>query len=255
MLTKTIAITAAVAVLALGAHAAGLVNLRTATEGLGLLVTTERYIIVGIDITEGRENEVPKDFKAIQGLLTKTNPGDKIEVFLIHSRSESAQEALFVAEMPGDEGPMGVSLERAQKAAQRCLEDRWKKKIGTFLADKQFVQQTDLFDFFRFVSQKKEFHRSKRPILMLFTDGQQVGDGFNFERKVPDRQDLTKVKGNDLMADLKGISVTLLGCTATHNISNYHWRKLQAWWGAYLKEAGAETISITSERGVGAELL
>jgi hypothetical protein len=86
--------------------------------------------------------------------------------------------------------------------------------------------------------------------LILLTDGQQVGDGFNFEKTIPDERHLGKVKNAELMPDLGGVSVLLAGVTPTHNISNLHWRKLQSWWTKYLKESGAEVAAVTSERSL-----
>jgi len=249
MFIKTIAITAAVAAVAIGAQTTGLVNLRTIPGEIEQLVTVQqRHIIVGVDITAGRENEVPKDFRAVQRLLENAEPGDKIEIYLIDSRSESSQEAIFSVQMPEDEGPMGMALKKAKKGAQQSLSECWDKSINKVLGDNHLVQQTDLFGFFRFVSQKEEFRKSGSPVLILFTDGQQVGDGFNFEKNIPDKNDLMRAKEDDFIADLRNINVSLAGVTPTHAITNSHWRRLQAWWRGYLKEAGVDNISITSER-------
>src|SRR5271157_2074988 len=178
MLMKAIGISAGVLGIAMLMQTTGLVNLRTAAEEAGILDAKARYIIVGVDITEGREKELPKDFHAVQDLLAQSNSGDRIEVYLIYSRSESEQEAIFSTQMPEDPGPMGLTLKRAQKTAQRFLSDQWEKNIDRFSKSSQFVQQTDLFGFFRFVSNKPAFRKSDRPILIVYTDGQQVGDGF-----------------------------------------------------------------------------
>jgi len=251
MFTKMLVISTAIAALIIGAHATGLVNLKALPKELGLSDEIEhRYTIIAADITAGRENELGKDFDAIKKTVAKARLGDKIEIFLIHSRAESSQEAIFLAEMPEEPGPMGIALTRAQKAASQSFADCWNRSVKTLLGDKQIVQQTDLFGFLRFVSQKQLFRKARKPVLILLTDAQQVGDGFNFERNIPDEHDLRKARELDLIADLSGISVTMAGVTPTHNISNAHWRRLQSWWRSYLKEAGADVTTITSERSL-----
>jgi hypothetical protein len=240
--------TAVIGALAVGAHTSGMVDLKKAPQELGLFASDPRSIIVAADITAGREKELQKDFEAVQKLIDTARLGEKIEVYLIHSRAEASQEAIFKAEMPGDEGPMGMAFKRAQKKAKESFADSWNKGINAALGDSRLVQQTDLFGFFRFVSQRTEFRKSKKPILIVFTDGQQVGDGFNFERTIPIDRDLKRAKNAELMPDLTGVTVTMSGVTPTHNISNLHWRKLQSWWREYLKEAGAEVTAISSDR-------
>lgn len=248
MLTRMIVISAVIGALAVGAHTAGIVDLKKVPKELGLSGSEPRYIIMASDITAGREGELQKDFEAVLKLVETACLGDKIEVFLIHSRAESSQEAIFTVEMPNDEGPMGMALLRAQKKAKQSFADCWNKGIEAALGDSRLVQQTDLFGFFRFVAQRTEFRKSKKPVLIVLTDGQQVGDGFNFERAIPTAHDLQKAKNAELMPDLSGVNVTLSGVTPTHNISNLHWRKLQSWWREYLKEAGAEVAAISSDR-------
>jgi len=250
MLNRMVGISVIIAALAAGLHATGAVDLKAVPKELGLAGSEPRHIIVAADITAGREGELPKDFDGVQKLLERSSPGDRIEVFLIHSRAESSQEAIFTAQMPDDEGPMGMAFNRAKKNAAQVFKERWDENIGLFLENRHLVGQTDLFGFFRFVSQRTEFRKSNKPVLIVLTDGQEVGDGFNFERSMPSDHELKMVKRAELLPDLGGVSVSLGGMTPTHSISNQHWRKLQSWWRMYLKEAGAEAGAITSDRSV-----
>ncbi len=249
MFTKIMVISAAIVAVTVGAHAMGLINLKSVPKDLGLSDELEqRHTIVAIDITAGREGEIKKDVDAVEKLIEKAGLGDKIEVYLIHARAESQQESIFSLEMPLDPGPMGMALRRAKKTAGESFAKRWDASVNALLKDGRLVQQTDLLGFFRFVSQKQEFRKAKKPILIVFTDGQQVGDGFNFERATPTAHDLKKIRDENLMSNLDGVSVTMAGVTPTHNITNSHWRKLQSWWTEYLRNAGAEITSISSER-------
>lgn len=83
---------------------------------------------------------------------------------------------------------------------------------------------------------------------MILTDGQQVGDGFNMERRAPGKADLERAKENDLVADLNNVRVVFAGMTPTHRVSNAHWRKLKSFWKEYADEAGARSVSVSSER-------
>ena len=248
---KFLSISGAITALLLGMQLGGLVNLQQIPNDIGLSEHIEtRYVIVGLDITLGREDELQKDFVAIQKLLKKINLGDKLEMFLIHSRSESEQEAICSIEMPNKPGPMGLELSRAKKGAEQAFSNCWDEKVKPLIGSNKYVQRTDLFGFLRFVSQRAEFRKHENPILILLTDGQQVGDGLNFEKVIPNEADLTKVIDNNLLPNLSGIKVLIAGFTPTHNVSNAHWRKLQAWWREYLKTAGAEVVSIASERNL-----
>lgn len=209
-----------------------------------------RYTIIGWDITAGRESELDKDRAAIAELVKNARLGDKLEVYLIHSRSESEQEAVFASEMPEDAGAAGQGLVRAKQRADKEWANCWNEKI-THLLSSEKKQRTDLFGFMRFVtSQKPEFQEHKHPMLVLFTDGQQVGDGFNMERHAPTSAQLKQLIGSDLMPELNGVNISFAGFTPTHNVTNAHWRKLQNFWKEYAKEAGAESISITSDRKI-----
>lgn len=250
MLNRVIIMSAVVGAIAAGLQATGAVDLKAVPKELGLAGSGPRNIIVAVDITAGREEELPKDFEAVQTLVGKARPGDKIEVFLIHSRAESEQEAIFAVEMPDDEGPMGMAFARAQKSAEQSLKESWDKSVKADLGDHDLVQRTDLFGFFRFVSQRAEFRKSKKPILIILTDGQEVGDGFNFERTIPADHDLKRAKEAELMPDLSGVNVTIAGMTPTHNITNLHWRKLESWWKKYFDEAGAKVTAISSDRSI-----
>jgi len=250
MLNKIIVTTAVIAALAAGLQASHVLDLRTVPKELGLVGSEPRNIIVAADITAGREEELPKDFEAVRKLMDKANPGDKIEVFLIHSRAEAEQEAIFTVQMPNDEGPMGMAFIRAQKGAQQSFKECWDRNIQALLGDSSLVQRTDLFGFFRFVSHRAEFRKSKKPVLIVLTDGQEVGDGFNFERAIPTDHDLTMAEKAELLPDLSGVNATLAGMTPTHNITNLHWRKLESWWKEYLKEAGAVVTAISSDRSI-----
>lgn len=254
-ITKFFGISGAITALILGMHLSGLINLQQVSKDIGLSEHIEnKYVIIAVDITAGREKELQKDFEAIQKLLKKVHLADKVEIFLIHSRAESEQEAVCSIEMPYKPGPMGLELSRAKKAAEQIFSRCWEEKVQPLIGTDRFVQRTDLFGFFRFVSQRAEFRKHNNSILVLLTDGQQVGDGFNFEKTPPNEGGLANARANNLLPDLSGIKVLIAGFTPTHNISNSHWRVLQSWWREYLKQAGAEIASISSERNIGSKI-
>jgi len=210
-----------------------------------------RYIVVGLDITAGREEELGKDRDAISSIIKSARLGDSIEVFLIHSRAESEQEAVFAVEMPTQPGPMEQGIKRAKLAAEKDWECSWNKRIVPLLADTSRKQQTDLFGFMRYVTtQKPEFGAEKHSTLVLFTDGQQVGDGYNLEKRVPATEELKQICEKGLIPSLKGIDVRFAGVTPTHKVTNAHWRKLQDFWKEYAREAGAEKVAVTSDRNI-----
>jgi hypothetical protein len=254
---RTIAILITMTALAIGAQKMGYVDFQSLSDkAVPLLEWAEikdkdpQYTIIGLDITAGREGELDKDRAAIAELVKNARLGDRIEVYLIHSRAESEQDAVFTAHISENPGAAGQELVRAKQKADKEWSGCWEERVNSMLSsDKK--QRTDLFGFMRFVTtQKPEFQAHKHPRLVLFTDGQQVGDGFNMEKKPPTMAQLKKLKDDDLIPELNGINVRFAGFTPTHKISNAHWRKLQNFWKEYAKEAGAESVAITSERKV-----
>lgn len=215
-----------------------------------ILEKDPRHIVIGLDITAGREGELEKDRAAIARMISETRLGDKVELYLIHSRSESDQEAAFTAEMPAEPGPAGQVLARAKQKAEKEWSDCWVNQIVPLMASGR-KQSTDLLGFMRYVTrQKPEFQEHPHPMLVLFTDGMHVGDGFNMEKSVPAPSQLSAFGKEDLIPDLKGISIRFAGVTPTHNVSNAHWRKIQAFWTDYAHVGGAENVIVTSDRNV-----
>ena len=212
---------------------------------------TPRYIVIGLDITAGREDELGKDREAIGKIISGARLGDKVEVFLIHSRAESEQESVFTAEMPTQTGPAGQGLKRAKQTADKEWAACWDERIVPLMADASRKQQTDLFGFMRYVTtHKPDFTSHSHANLIIFSDGQHVGTGYNFEKKVPAHADLDRIKSSGLLPDMKGISIRFAGMTPTHKVSNAHWRQLQDFWKEYSGKAGAATVAVTSDRSV-----
>lgn len=253
---KTISILILAAVLAVGAQQMGYVDFQPAIEkgrdflqGAGFLEKEPRSVVVGLDITAGREGDLAKDREAIGKLVHSLRPGEKLDLYLIHSRAESEQEAVFTAELPEEAGAGGQRLARAKKAAETAWAECWDKKVMPLLSSNK-TQRTELIGFMRFLSsQKPEFLEHKNPELVLLTDGQEVnGEGFNFEKRAPRTSDIERLRDNDLLPDLSGVRVVIAGMTPTHGISNVHSRKLHAFYKEFAKECGAKSVSITSER-------
>jgi len=254
---RVIAIMIAMTALAIGGQQMGYVDLEGVADKvnpylveIGARDKDPRHMIIGLDITAGREGELEKDRVAIAEIIKSARQGDRIELFLIHSRAESEQDAVFLAELPENSGPAGQELVRAKVKAEKEWSTCWDEKITPLLnSDKK--QRTDLFGFMRFAtSQNDDFLKSKHPILVLFTDGQQVGDGFNMEKKVPSARQIKTLKDDELLPDLSGVKVRFAGFTPTHKVSNAHWRKLQSFWKDYAKDAGAESVGVTSDRRI-----
>ena len=209
-----------------------------------------RYILIGLDITAGRESELARDRAAIGKLINEARLGDVVEVYLIHSRAESNQDTVFETAMPEDSGPMGSAFTRAKQKALKEWEACWHDTVSPAMSAGR-RQQTDLFGFMRYVSnQKPEFIEHKHANLVLFTDGQQVGDGYNMEQNAPAVTELKKLKEKELLPELNGINIRFAGVTATHKVSNAHWRKLQTFWQEYAREAGASKAIVTSDRRI-----
>jgi hypothetical protein len=217
----------------------------------GVIQKSPCNIVVGLDITSGREGELVKDKKAIEKMIRNLGPGDKLSVYLIHSRAESEQEAIFNVDLPETIGPMGQVLQRAKAAADKEWSVCWQDKVMPLVRsdEAKLKQRTDLFGFLRFIAhQKSEFLKEKKAWIVLFTDGQHVGDGFNMEKRAPQDRDLDKAEQSDFIPPLHNVRLAFVGMTPTHGISNEHWRKLQTFWKNYGNISGAKCTSVSSGR-------
>jgi hypothetical protein len=217
------------------------------------IIQRPNNIVIGLDITAGRERELVKDKKAIEKMICNLGSGDKLSVYLIHSRSESDQEEIFSAGLPDNIGPMGQVLQRAKTAAEKEWSACWQERVMPLVRsdEAKLKQRTDLFGFLRFIAnQKSEFIEEKKAWIILFTDGQHVGDGFNMEKRAPQDSDLDKAEQADFIPALNGVRLAFLGMTPTHSISNEHWRQIQKFWKAYGNASGAKYTSVSSERNL-----
>lgn len=207
-----------------------------------------RHIVIGLDITAGREGELTKDREAIAKIIGEARLNDRIEVYLIHSRAEAEQEALFSVQMPQNAGPAGQTFTRSKRKAEQDWQQCW-RRVEALDHDGGKKGQTDLVGFLRFcLYQKPEFQNSKHPYLILFTDGQQTGDGYNFEKKAPTNLDLKSMATKGFMPDLSGIAILFVGVTPTHGITNSHWRSIQSYWITFAESAGAKSVAVSSNR-------
>jgi hypothetical protein len=207
-----------------------------------------RHFVIGLDITAGREGELEKDREAIGAIIRDARIKDHFEVYLIHSRAESEQEAILNIKMPASPGPAGHALVQAKRKADEAWQQCW-SRVNALRKNKEKQQQTDLVGFFRYcIYQKPDFAGSKYPCLILFTDGQQTGDGYNFEKHAPTDADLIRMVKEGFMPDMSNIAVWFSGVTPTHGITNSHWRKIQTFWSTFAKSAGARSVAVSSDR-------
>ena len=254
-MAKTLAILGILTATALGLHYTGIVDMKPAinkavyyAEQAELVEQEPRAIVIGIDITAGRETELEKDRLAIGKLVDNLKPGDQISVYLIHSRAEAEQEIIYSIKMSEHAGPAGQKLAREKKTAQDSWQTCWQDRVLPLVKSDK-AQRTDLFGFMRFAAaQKGDLLSTPHAALILFTDGQQVGDGFNMEKKAPSSDDLKIAARKDFIPDLHGARLIFAGVTPTHRIDNAHWRKIQTFWKEYGQMASAGSVSVSSER-------
>lgn len=242
---------------AIGAQQLGYVDFRPYAENALMLARqaelvdeVPRHTVIGVDITAGREEELPKDWETISLLIGHARPGDKLEVYLIHSRAESDQEAIFVMELPAEAGPAGQVLVRAKQQVAERWARCWEEELVPMLSSKK-KQRTDLFGFMRFVASKPGFMASAHPEVILFTDGQHVGDGINMERRIPEKDFLSNLWNEGLIPEMTQVNFKILGITPTHGVTNAHWRQVKSFWQDYADQAQIKSVRISSERRAG----
>ena len=205
-----------------------------------------RQFIVGIDLTKGREEQARNDSLCIVNqILPILDVEDKIDVYVIHGRSEAQPLHILSSTMPSDKGSYEQGWKRAKEDAESLFKANWQDAVS-HMQDQALSLRTDIFGFLQLCSS----HRvpSRETMIILLSDMQQVGDGMNFEKEIPDSSTVRLCREGGLVSDLHGCKMYVLGCTATHGISNQHYRAIRTWWVTrFLPLTNAKLIAYSSD--------
>lgn len=182
---------------------------------------------VATDLTKGREGQASSDSLFIEHLFDKLTLSDEIEIYAMHSYTEAQVIEVVQYKMPDSRGPFGRVLARARDEVRQIFRTNWRKAVGQVVGT-ELAEKTDAFGFFRIAAANRSTTLDN--VLFALSDMQQVGDGCNFEMEVPNHNTVKLCQRKNLVPDLSDFRLYVSGCTATHGISNGHYRALERWW-------------------------
>jgi hypothetical protein len=147
---------------------------------------------------------------------------------------------------------MNSTLKQKRKEEEKRFAKTWDKIIPPLVKNNKLIMKSEIFGMIKFAAKKFRLNGDKNSSLILFTDLQQVGDGYDFERYLPPLKTVVaKLKNYNLIPNLSGIKVYVFGVTPTHNVGSLYYSKLLRWWKLFFKKkAMAKQVIITSSRDV-----
>ncbi len=207
------------------AYAAEPLNLVVALDLTGSVVHAS-----GLD----HKTELQRDVAAVGQLLASIPAGSRVTVIGITDRSFAQPYVLLSARLDGNEG---YFKERIGSARQQLVA-AWQKRSQSFVEN---FSQTDLLGALVMTSQVFEPREGHRNVLVILSDMRHETRSLNLAKLtvVPVQPTLDRVVRANLMADLKGIDVYVLGVDAAGTSVGY-WTSLRDFWLAYFEKAGAK---------------
>ncbi len=204
-----------------------------AAEPLNLVVAVDLSGSVGHASGLDHKTELQRDVAAVGKLLVSIPAGSRVTVIGITDRSFAEPYVLLSAHLDGNEGYFQERI----KAAREQLLAAWQKRSAKFVEN---FSQTDLFGSLVMASQVFESRDGRRNVLVILSDMRHETRSLNLARLpvVPVKATLARVAGDNLVADLKGIDVYVLGVDAAGKSVGY-WNSLRDFWLAYFDKAGA----------------
>ena len=220
--------------------------------GLGRVHATERLnLVLAADLSgsvakarglDGK-TELDRNLAAVSKMLAKVPAGAKVTVLAITDLTFSRPYVLLSAEIDPDAGYFGERI----AAVRRTLVQTWQTRSRSFIS--QF-QRTDLLGSLVVASQLFQARAGWRNVLIIFSDMRDThGINLNTAKVVPVDSSLKRAETGHLIADLKGVSVYVLGVDGAEKEVGY-WQTLREFWVQYFKKSGAELRAYSMMRDV-----
>jgi hypothetical protein len=199
-------------------------------------------LVVAVDLStsEGTNghDQVPQfnqNLKAVERVLSSVEAGSRITVIGITENSFSDPYILLRADVSYDQGYFGERL----AAARRQLVQAWHNRAAQLSPTSK---GTDILGAIRLASELfRNGSPNSRKVLILYSDMRHVAPELNLEKPVmvPVDKTLSIVQQQNLMTDLTGVTVYVLGADADGR-QVAEWESLKTFWTKYFQRAGAK---------------
>jgi hypothetical protein len=196
-------------------------------------------VLIGVDITQSTDTRRPgvvppyrQNFAAVEKLLAQAAPGQKITVAAIHAATLTAPRILLTATLDADPG---YFKERITNARQQLIA-AWRRSAAVL---KPEDRQTSVFGAFLLASQILPRAGSCAALVVL-SDMLEASKEANFEslQRIDAPKELAHAKALNLIPDLAGIDVYVLGTQLPQDRSIACWMQLRQFWSAYVQASG-----------------
>lgn len=197
-------------------------------------------LVVALDLTQsvavqGRDQktEFEKNLEGVRQVLAHAPAGARITVFGITDSSFAQPLILLSANLGEDPGYFQEKL----NAGRTQLLNAWQERAKPLQASSP---HTDILGACLVASELFRQAPKGRNVLVVFSDMREESAALNLERPalVPVSSALAKIEKRQLIADLKGVEVWVLGVDGAGK-DLAHWQSLRDFWTAYFQKSGA----------------
>jgi hypothetical protein len=208
-------------------------------ERLNLVVAVDLTASEAITGQDGR-SQFSKNLEGVRRTLASVPAGSKVTVIGITGNSFSQPYILLSADITDDRGYFGERL----AAARQQLLHAWQKRSAQLEPN---ARTTDVFGALLVASALfQEARDCQKKMLVLYSDMRHVTPDLDLESPAIIHVDavLAAVEKHQLLADLRGVEVFVLGADAAGK-RLAQWKSLKQFWMGYFKEAGAALSGYT----------
>ena len=209
-------------------------------------------LVVALDLTVSTDRKVPdsgtgfeKNLNAVTQLLTRIPAGSHVTVLGITDNSFAQPYVLLSATVSPDEGYFKERL----AVARRALAQAWKARSSNLKAG---FRQTDVLGALLLAGQVlQRAPLNGKKVLVVFSDMVQETKGLDFRKskEVLAGEFLARLRGEQMVANLKGVDVYVLGVEVP-DMRASGWHQLHEFWKEYFQASEANLIQFSVLRGL-----
>jgi hypothetical protein len=209
-------------------------------------------LIIALDLTRSSDvatfdgsSEFNKNRAAMEELVKRlAEPGMSIIVLGITGRSWSQPAILLDDAIEADPGFFGERLEASRRSLIANLRSKTRSLVPS-------ATESDVLGAALLASQLVESRKPRNPSIVFLSDMRQSGKEIDLEHssRIEPNKDLNRARQLGLVANLKGVSVYVLGAHSAGRTALY-WQSLQKFWEEYFRAAGADLRAFTALREI-----
>lgn len=202
-----------------------------------------KNVTVLVDFSASTKNARPYYSDAWKKIMTKVKLNDHIFVWKISAHSAMEPAALIdEAFIPAEPPKNNFQKRQAAQSMLKKIEEAKDNILMIMDSETKFSGRTAIFDSLQVV--ERSFKNNKRDRSMLVIMSDMIEDSrYNFEREnlTDTRVEaiMENLKQKQLIADLAGATVYVVGASATGTKANEKFNQVKKFWLRYFKETGA----------------